>query len=59
MIQLTKKDWQECKQAAENNLKRVAIEDKIYSLQLETAERELKKYPEEEKEIKETITGVG
>lgn len=58
-IKLEKTDWQDCKNAAINQLKILFAQRLIYELQLEVAERELKKFPADEPKKVETDVPTG
>ena len=44
-IKLERMDWEQVKQAAENNLRRALIDEAVWTPIMVMAEKELKKYP--------------
>ena len=52
MVELSKKDWEDCKNQAEAMVKQGMIMKIVNENLLEIAEKELKGFPDESKEIK-------
>ena len=55
MIELKKEDWTVAKDAAERALKQALIDLEIFKNMLDKAEKEIKKFPEDEKTEKQPL----
>lgn len=47
-MELVRKDWEDMKTTAEAQLKRALVDAEVFSLVLEKATKELKKFPKED-----------